>query len=57
MADERDEQRRMAAIKRALELTTEALDLLDAHDGPPDATAHLDLCIQRLRESLQNKER
>lgn len=41
-----------AAIKRALALVTEALDLLDAHGGPPDAAAHLDLAMRRLREVL-----
>ena len=55
MAGARDEQQRIAAIQRALELTTEALDLLDAHDGPPDAAAHLDVGAQRLREALQEK--
>lgn len=43
--------RRKAAIRRASALLTEALDLLDAHGGPAEATAHLDLALQKLRES------
>ena len=41
-----------AAIKRAAELISEALDLLDGHGGPAEAAAHLDLALQRLREAL-----
>jgi hypothetical protein len=40
----------LGAIKRSLALVTEAMDLLDAHDGPPDAAAHLAFAQQRLRE-------
>jgi len=40
------------AMKRALALVTEAMDLLDAHRGPPDAAAHLELAQQKLREEL-----
>jgi hypothetical protein len=40
------------AVKRALALVTEAMDLLDAHVGPPDAAAHLELAQQKLREEL-----
>lgn len=40
----------LGAIKRSLALVTEAMDLLDAHSGPPDAAAHLALAQQRLRE-------
>ena len=45
-------ERRQAAIQRALELTTEALDLLDAHGGPSQAAAHIDLGRQQLRAAL-----
>ena len=38
------------AVKRALLLITEAMDLLDAHNGPPEAAAHLDLAQQILRK-------
>jgi hypothetical protein len=41
-----------AAVRRALELITEAMDVLDAHDGPPDAAAHLSLAQERLREAV-----
>ena len=44
-----------AAIRRALTLITEAMDLLDAHDGPPDAAAHLDLAQDRIRKFLASK--
>ena len=43
------------AIRRALSLVTEAMDLIDAHDGPPEAAAHLALAQQRLREVLAIK--
>jgi hypothetical protein len=43
---------RQSAIRRALKLTTEAIDLIDAHGGPPDAAAHLSLAQERLREAL-----
>jgi hypothetical protein len=32
---------------------TEAMDLLDAHDGPPDAAAHLSLAQETLRQALR----
>ena len=51
MPGDSDNGRREAAIQRAMQLVTEALDLLDAHRGPADATAHLDLALQRLREA------
>ena len=40
------------SASHALELITEAMDLLDAHDGPPDAAAHLAVAQQRLRQAL-----
>jgi len=46
-------KRRDAALKRATALMTEALDLLDAHAGPPEATAHLDLALQKVREAAK----
>jgi hypothetical protein len=39
-------------MKRALQLATEALDLLDAHGGPAEATVHFELARQILRERL-----
>ena len=50
MASKRD--KRIAAIERALALATEALDLLDAHEGPPTAAVHLEMCRDKLREEL-----
>jgi hypothetical protein len=44
-------------IKRALELVTEALDLLDAYDGPADAAAHLSLAQERLRQIIRHSPR
>ena len=42
------------ALKRALTLTLEALDLLDLHDASPQAAAHLALAQQELERALQN---
>jgi len=44
-------------IKRALELVTEAMDLLDAYDGPADAAAHLSLAQERLRRTLRDLQK
>lgn len=52
MAVESDDERRTRAIRRAIELVTVAIDLIDAHGGPADAAAHLDLALHRLREEL-----
>ena len=52
MAGQRNDQLALKAIRRALKLITEAIDLLDAHDGPPDAAAHLAVAQQRLRQAL-----
>ena len=46
------EERRQAAIRRALELIIEALDLIDAHDGPAQAAANIDLGRQQLQAAL-----
>lgn len=42
------------AIQRALQLVTEAMDLLDAHGVVPDAAAHLALAQQQLRVALRS---
>jgi hypothetical protein len=52
MAGERNEQRVVSATRRALALVTQAMDLLDAHGGPPDAAAHLAMAQQQLRQAL-----
>lgn len=48
------DEKRMAAICRSLELVIEAMDLLDAYDGPPDAAVHLELARKRLTEVLKD---
>lgn len=45
------------AINRALALVTEAIDLLDAHDGPADAAANLALAQERLRQAIRSFSR
>ena len=52
MAHESDDARRKSAVKRALTLVTEAMDIIDAHSGPPEAAVHLELAQQKLREEL-----
>ena len=52
MARERNRTRAVWAIRRALDLVTKAMDLLDAHGAPPDAAAHLAMAQQRLRQVL-----
>ena len=44
-------------MKRALELVTEAMDLLDAHDGGPELTAHLSLVQDRLRRIVGERRK
>lgn len=41
-----------SAMTRALKLVTEAMDLLDAHGGPPDASAHLAMVQAQLRQAI-----
>ena len=49
----RQAEKAEVAIKQALALVVEAIDLLDAHDGPADAAAHLSFAQERLREALR----
>ena len=51
MAGNPQQERAREALDRAARLATEALDLLDAHGGPPDAAAHLQMALIRLREA------
>jgi hypothetical protein len=44
--------RSIKALRRALTLVTEAMDLLDAYEGPPEAAAHLAMAQQQLRHEL-----
>jgi hypothetical protein len=48
---------RERAIERALTLVTEAIDLLDAHDGPADAATNLALAQDRLRQAMRSSSR
>ena len=52
MAGGSNDVHRQAAIERALRITTEAMDILDAHRGPAEAAAHLELARQHLRQEL-----
>ena len=52
MAGARNGVPRDQVLKRALELVTEAMDLLDAHGGDPKAAAYLALGQQQLRRTL-----
>ena len=52
MAGERYPVEREKALKRSLQLVTEAMDLLDAHSGDPQAAAYLALAQERLRKGL-----
>jgi hypothetical protein len=51
MAGQRTESQGRA-LMRALQLVTEAMDLLDAHGVAPDAAAHLAMAQQQLRQAI-----
>lgn len=40
-------------LKRALELVTEAMDLLDAHGASPHGAAHLAMARQAIEDDLK----
>jgi len=50
MAGER--KQRDTVLNRALALTTEAMDLLDAHGSDPQAAAYVALAQEQLRKTL-----
>ena len=52
MAGERTDVSRDEVLKRALQLSTEAMDLLDAHGSDPKAAAYLALAQQQLKTSI-----
>jgi hypothetical protein len=52
MAGEESDDRQARAVRRAATLVTEAMDLLDAHGGAPEAAAHLDLALASLRQRI-----
>lgn len=54
MAGKRDGVRHEKVLRRALQLATEAMDLLDGHGCSPEAAAYLALAQQHLRASLAN---
>lgn len=49
MAGEIKDGREGTALDRVIALLLESLDLLDAHDGPPQAAAHLELALCELK--------
>ena len=48
---------RAAAMRRALALVMEAMDIIDGFGGTPDAAAHLDLALVALRDGLGDSTR
>jgi hypothetical protein len=50
----REKANESKVARRALELVTEAMDLLDAHGVLPNAAAHLAMAQQELRKSVVN---
>lgn len=55
MAGDRPTELQVAAFERAVALMVEALDLLDGHGGPPDAVAHLEMALSRLRDAWHTR--
>ena len=51
MAGQRDGTHATNVQMRALLLVTEAMDLLDAHEVSPEASAHLAMAQQMLRQA------
>jgi hypothetical protein len=49
-------RQREAVLSRALALTSEAMDLLDAHGCDPQAAAYVALAQEQLRRSLGQSE-
>jgi hypothetical protein len=56
MTGNSENSRRGAAIKRAVAMVSEAMDVLDAHGGPAEAAAHLDLALQVLRSDARSDD-
>jgi hypothetical protein len=54
MASARGELVISEAIKRALSLVTEAMDLLDAHGIAPESAANLAIAQQQLRQLVRS---
>ena len=51
MTGDSNEGENRAALDRAAALVVEALDLLDAYDGPPQAAAYLQLALSEFAEA------
>ena len=56
MAADESDNRQAQAARRAAKLITEAMDLLDAHGGAPEAAAHLDLALASLRQRIGSSD-
>jgi len=52
MTTAEEKLRKRSALNRALQLLIEALDLIDAYEGPPEAAAHIEMARQRLQHHL-----
>jgi hypothetical protein len=52
MAGKRNHVPQEQVLTRALQLATEAMDLLDAHGADPTAAAYFALAQQQLRKAL-----
>jgi hypothetical protein len=52
MTTAEEKVRKRSALNRALQLLIEALDLIDAYEGPPEAAAHIEMARQRLQHNL-----
>jgi hypothetical protein len=57
MSDTSSEERRTRACTKALELVVEAMDLIDAHKGPPEAAVNLELSRQHLHRYVLKARR
>ena len=54
MAGGRQSSSQESALVRATALVTEALDLVDGYGGPPEASAHLEMALVRLRAATRS---
>ena len=52
MSHQDSDDARAAAMRRAMALMTQAMDMIDGFGGAPAAAAHLDLAILALRDAL-----
>ena len=52
MSHQNSKDARVAAMRCALALLMQAMDMIDGFGGAPDAAAHIDLAIAALRDVL-----